>query len=464
MLRLQNILKKMNRLKLSRILERLLPGRRRANSSNHHSDQHNSGDGRKPEGPPDLDQVWKDFQNQLQSIFGKKKSNGGSNNPKGGGGSVKISRKLVLLVIAVLIVIWLLSGLYIIREGNVGVLTRFGSYQKTITAGVQWRFPYPIESVRQVNVSNLRSFSVGYRGDAQSKIPKEALMLTEDENIVDVQFDVQWRIKAEIAEDADTHMSPAANYIYATVNPDESVKQAAQTAMREIVGTKSMNNILYEGRAQAARDTRDIMQRILDRYKTGIDVIAVAIQNVQPPDKVQDAFEDVNRAKQDQERMINEGRAYANDVLPIARGQAARMELDAEGYKARVIGNSIGDTKRFESVEKVYSQAPEITRQRMYIDAMRQVFTEVPAVIVDRGVTNNSMTLLPLDKLMQSASSQSPAPAPAKRTETAADDEPLPSVFDTSDSRSSRQIPSTASDSDSYDGLSESGRTYSGSR
>ena len=233
------------------------------------------------------------------------------------------------------------------QEGQVAVVTQFGKYKSTSQAGFQWRLPYPIQSHETVNVSQLRTFEVGFRGGARNKVLPEALMLTTDENIVDMQFVVQYRLRADGAPD----------YLFMTRDPDESVRQASETAMREIVGKQTMDFVLYEGRTTVASQVQALMQQILDRYQTGIQVSTVAIQNVQPPEQVQAAFDDAVKAGQDRERQINEGQAYANQVVPLASGQASRMQEQAEGYKAKVIGDAQGNTARFTSILGEYEGA-----------------------------------------------------------------------------------------------------------
>jgi membrane protease subunit HflK len=240
-----------------------------------------------------------------------------------------------------------------------------------------------------VNISQLRTFEVGFRGTARNKVPEESLMLTTDENIVDLQFVVQYRLMPEGAPD----------YLFKTSQPDESVRQSAETAMREIVGKKPMDFVLYSGRTEVASEVQSLAQRILDRYQTGIQISTVAIQNVQPPEQVQAAFDDAVKAGQDRERQINEGNAYANKVLPEAQGQVARMIQDAEGYRAMVIGDATGDTSRFTSIEAEYAAAPEITRQRLYLSTMRQILENSSKIMIDSQASSN-MLYLPLDKIM----------------------------------------------------------------
>ena len=248
------------------------------------------------------------------------------------------------VIALVAIGVWAASGFYIVQEGQVAVVTQFGKYKSTSQAGFQWRLPYPIQSHETVNASQLRTFEVGFRGGARNKVLPEALMLTTDENIVDMQFVVQYAARG------------APDYLFMTRDPDESVRQASETAMREIVGKQTMDFVLYEGRTTVASQVQALMQQILDRYQTGIQVSTVAIQNVQPPEQVQAAFDDAVKAGQDRERQINEGQAYANQVVPLASGQASRMQEQAEGYKAKVIGDAQGNTARFTSILGEYER------------------------------------------------------------------------------------------------------------
>lgn len=370
------------------------------------------------DGPPDLDEVWRDFNNRLGSMFGRKPRRGG-NNPFGGGGGggsggpgvqlPKGSPKLVGLGVAVAVVLWLASGFMIVPEGQVAVVTHFGKYTKTLPPGLQWRIPAPIQDHEVVNIAQLRTFEVGYRGSAANKVLPESLMLTTDENIVDLQFVVQYRLMPDGAPD----------YLFKTTQPDESVRQAAETAMREVVGKKPMDFVLYSGRTEVAVEVQNLAQKILDRYNTGIQISTVAIQNVQPPEQVLAAFDDAVKAGQDRERQINEGTAYANKVLPEAEGQAARMVQQAEGYRARVIGDAQGDTARFVSIETEYSKAPEVTRERMYLTTMQEILASTSKVMIDSESSNN-MLYLPLDKIMQDAATGSRQRGSAAREAAAA--------------------------------------------
>ncbi|MFA5521584.1 MAG: FtsH protease activity modulator HflK [Castellaniella sp.] len=352
------------------------------------------------DGPPDLDEVWRDFNNRLAGLFGRRPQRGGGRmQPPGAGGPggpgvsmPKGSPRLFFFAILAGVLLWLASGFLIVQEGQVAVVTHFGKYKKTLPPGLQWRQPSPIEAHEIVNIAQLRTFEVGFRGTSRNKVLPESLMLTTDENIVDMQFVVQYRLQPTGAPD----------YLFRTSQPDESVRQAAETAMREIVGRKPMDFVLYSGRTEVAVEVQTLAQSILDRYHTGIQISTVAIQNVQPPEQVQAAFDDAVKAGQDRERQINEGTAYSSKILPEAEGQVARMLEQAEGYKATVIGDAQGDTARFVSIEREFALAPDITRQRMYLSTMQQILSSASKVMIDSSAASN-MFYLPLDKLMQQA-------------------------------------------------------------
>src|SRR5690554_6237482 len=367
------------------------------------------------DGPPDLDEVWRDFNNRLGSMFGRKPGRGGNRfGGSGGAGGTggqfpKGSPKLIGFGVVAVLLLWLASGFLIVQEGQVVVVTHFGKYTKTLPPGLQWRMPSPIQRHEVVNIAQLRTFEVGYRGTAANKVLPESLMLTTDENIVDLQFVVQYRLMPDGAPD----------YLFKTSQPDESVRQAAETAMREIVGRKPMDFVLYSGRTEVAVEVQTLAQSILDRYDTGIQISTVAIQNVQPPEQVQAAFDDAVKAGQDRERQINEGNAYANQVLPQAQGQVARMLQDAEGYRATVVGDAEGDTARFTSIEAEFAKAPDITRQRMYLATMEQILESSSKVMIDSESSNN-MLYLPLDKVIEQAASSSNQGGSSSRAAAAA--------------------------------------------
>lgn len=350
-------------------------------------------------GPPDLDEVWRDFNKRLGGMFNKhgRRGGGGSRPPSGGLPSLPgPSPKFIILVVIAAILVWLASGFVIVQEGQVSVVTRFGKYVHTLSPGLQWRMPYPIEDSQKVNVSQLRTFEVGFRGSSRNRVLSESLMLTNDENIVDVQFVVQYRLMPD----------GAPSYLFNTSSPDESVRQAVETAMREIVGRKPMDFVLYSGRTEVAQEVQSLAQSILDRYKPGIQISTVAIQNVQPPEPVQDAFDDAVKAGQDRERQINEGNAYASKVVPEAQGQAARMVQEAEGYGAKVLGEAQGNADHFKSIVTEYSKAPDITRERMYLQAMQDILANSSKIMID-GDASNNMLYLPLDKLANQSNASS---------------------------------------------------------
>ena len=364
-------------------------------------------------GPPDLDEIWKRFNQRLNGLLGGKGRFGGDGGGQGGGmPKFRIPGGAGLLVVLA-ILLWLASGFYIVDAGERGVVMRFGRYIETTMPGPNWHLPYPFESVEVVNVENVRTVEVGYRNNVRAKVLSESLMLTDDENIIDMQFSVQYTIKDPV------------QYLFMNRDPDEAVKQAAESAIREVVGKSKMDFVLYEGRAEVADQATKLMQQILDRYKTGIDIQKMNMQNAQPPEQVQAAFDDAVKAGQDMERLKNEGQAYANDVIPRAKGVAARLHEEALGYQQRVVADAEGEANRFSQILVQYNKAPQVTRERMYQDAMQQVLTNTTKVMVDDKQGGN-LLYLPLDKLMQAAGTTStantapaasaPQPAPANTT------------------------------------------------
>lgn len=414
-----------------------------------------------PNSPPDLDQVWSDVEKKFKSLFGggggnrqqpPRGPNQGGNRPNNMQMSPKFIRNGVIFALIVGFLLWLASGFFIIREGQVGVITQFGKYQRTVMPGFQWHIPKPIEAVEHVDISSVRAFSIGYRDNSRNKVLAEALMLTEDENIVDLQFDVQYRIKAGVADveangiEIGKALSPAASYLFATADPDESVRQAAETAMREVVGKESMNKILYESRTQAAQDVMHLMQLILDRYNTGIEVITVAIQNVQPPEQVQAAFEDAIKAGQDNERQKNEGQAYASRVIPEAHGQASRLIQSAEGYRARVVGEATGEAERFKQIAREYAAAPEVTRERMYLEAMGDIYTNSSKIMLDTTEQQNPLMLMPLDSLLQRGQAGSTTSTAGAMTRTEPSSSEMNSLYESNATSSSVRIEPSVTD------------------
>ena len=303
-----------------------------------------------------------------------------------------IGAGMIAVIVAFL---WLASGFFIVQEGQTAVVMTFGKYSHTTLAGFNWRWPYPIQSHEIVNVSQVRTAEIGYRGNPKNKQLKESLMLTDDENIIDIQFAVQYTLK------------DASQWLFNNRDQDETVRQVAETAIREIVGRSKMDFVLYEGREKVALDVGQLMQQILDRYKSGVQITNVTMQGVQPPEQVQAAFDDAVKAGQDRERQKNEGQAYANDVIPKASGAASRLLEEADAYRSRIVANAEGDAARFKQVLEQYQKAPAVTRDRMYLETMQQIFTNTTKVMVD-AKSGSNLLYLPLDKLMQQVDAAAP--------------------------------------------------------
>ena len=347
-------------------------------------------------GPPDLDDMLRNVNKKINNLFGSKKNNNDDEEtqdkpPKQQSGSN------ILIIFGLLAAVWLASGFYIVDEGHRGVVLRFGQYVDTTLAGLRWHLPSPIEKVEIVNVSQVRTVEIGYRNNVRSKVLRESLMLTDDENIIDIQFAVQYIL------------NHPENFLFKNRNPDDAVLQAAETAIRQVIGKSKMDFVLYEGREQVAAKATQLMQKILDRYEIGISISKVTMQNAQPPEQVQAAFDDAVKAGQDRERQKNEGQAYANDVIPRAVGNAARLIQESEGYKQRVIASAEGDAKRFEQIVVEYNKAPTVTRERLYLDMMQQVLSNTSKIMVDQKNGNN-LLYLPLDKLINMTGHAQTAP------------------------------------------------------
>jgi membrane protease subunit HflK len=363
------------------------------------------------EGPPDLDELWRDFNRKLSGLFGAKggstRRGNGSGEPGGDGGGPNFQPDMrsagigAGLIAGVVALIWLGSGFFIVQEGQQAVVTSFGKYSHTVDAGFQWRLPYPFQAHETVNVTQLRSKEVGRNAIIQATGLRDSSMLTQDENIVDIRFTVQYRLK------------DARAFLFENRDPEEAVTLAAESAVREIVGKSRIDSVLYEQRDAIAADLVKSIQTQLDRLKTGILIVNVNLQSVQPPEQVQAAFEDTLKAGQDGDRAKKEGLAYASDVIPKAQGSAARLLEEAEGYKARVVAQAEGDAQRFSRILAEYQKAPQVTRDRIYIDTMQQIYANVSKVMIDsRGSSN--LLYLPLDKLLQQSNlaAQPPGAAP----------------------------------------------------
>lgn len=355
------------------------------------------------DGPPDLDELWREFNRKLSKLFGGK---GGPRSPQGGGGGggdpyqpdMKSAGIGLGLIAAVVALVWAGSGVFIVQEGQQAVVTSFGRYSETRDAGIQFRLPYPFQAHETVAVTQLRSVEVGRNTVAQVTGLRDSSMLTEDENIVDIRFTVQYRLK------------DARAYLFENRNPDEAVVQAAESAVREIVGRSKVDQVLYEQRDAIAADLVTSIQAQLDRLKSGIIVANVNVQHVQVPEQVQAAFNDAVKASADRDRFKNEGQAYAADVVPKAQGNAARLTEEAEGYRSRVVAQADGDAQRFRSVLAEYQRAPVVTRDRLYLETMQAVYSNVSKVMVDSRSGSN-LLYLPLDKLMQQAGAVAPVAA-----------------------------------------------------
>jgi len=361
------------------------------------------------DGPPDLDELWRDFNRKLSGLFGGKGGGPapGGERPPGGGSPFQPDMKSAGigagLIAGVVALVWLGSGFFIVQEGQQAVITSFGKYSHTVDAGFQWRFPYPFQAHETVSVTQLRSVEVGRNTVVQATGLRDSSMLTQDENIIDIRFTVQYRLK------------DARAYLFENRNPDEAVVQAAESAVREIVGRSKVDSVLYEQRDALATDLVKSVQTQLDRLKAGIVVVNINVQNVQVPDSVQAAFNDAVKASADRDRFKNEGQAYASDVIPKARGTASRLAEEAEGYRSRVIAQAEGDAQRFRSVLTEYQKAPVVTRDRLYLETMQQVFSNVTKVMIDsRGGSN--LLNLPLEKLLLQGAAASAVPTPVPGT------------------------------------------------
>ncbi len=352
------------------------------------------------QGPPDLDELWRDLNRKINGLFGGKNNarrpdHNGPAGPGGGGfqPDMKSAGIGVSVVLGLAALIWLGSGFFIVQEGQQAVITQFGKYKSTVGAGFNWRMPYPVQRHELVFVTQIRSVDVGRDNVIKTTGLRESAMLTEDENIVEIKFAVQYRL------------TDARAFLFESKDPQGAVVQAAETAVREVVGQMKMDSALAEERDQIVVRVRKLMQTILDRYKVGIEVVGINLQQggVRPPEQVQTSFDDVLKAGQERERAKNEAQAYANEVIPRAVGSASRLKEEAEGYKARIVAQAQGDTQRFRSVLAEYQKAPQVTRDRMYLDTMQQVYGNVTKVLVESRQGSN-LLYLPLDKIMSQVS------------------------------------------------------------
>ena len=341
------------------------------------------------QGPPDLDEVVRKLQESLGGLFGGKKrpsapdpddQGGGPGGGRGGGfpslPGGGLNGKVFGVLGGILLVVWLLSGIYIIQPAERGVVLRFGAYAYMTEPGPHWRIPYPIEEVVKVNVDEISSFT------------HKASMLTQDENIVELELTVQSRIQ------------DAADYLFQDQTPEKTLRDATETEVRKTIGASKLDFILTEGRGAIAVSIKDRVQNLMNQYKTGLEVTSVNMQPAKPPEQVKDAFDDAIKAREDKERLENKAEAYANEIVPQARGEAARMEADAKAYRDRVIASAEGKSARFLSVLGEYAKAPEVTRERLYLETMEKVLGESNKVLLDVKEGANSLVYLPLDQLI----------------------------------------------------------------
>lgn len=374
------------------------------------------------QGPPDLDELWRDFNRKLSGLFGsggRGGGRGGMGNGSGGGlppfkPDPKSTGIGAGLIAGVAVLIWLGTGFFIVQEGQQAVITQFGKYHSTVGAGFNWRLPYPIQRHEAVFVTQIRSVDVGRDSIVRATGLRDSAMLTQDENIVEIKFAVQYRL------------NDARAYLFNSRDPDAAVLRAAETAVREVVGNMRMDAALVDERDQIAPRVRTLMQNILDRYGVGIEVVGINLQQggVRPPEQVQAAFDDVLKAGQERERAKNEAEAYANDVIPRARGTASRLIEEAEGYKARVVAQAQGDAQRFRLLQAEYAKAPQVTRERLYLEAMQEIYSNVTKVMIDTR-QNSNLLYLPLDKIMQQAGTPASTPAAASGAASGSTTAPL---------------------------------------
>jgi membrane protease subunit HflK len=339
-----------------------------------------------PQNSPDLEELLRKSQDKLKRVFPRK--GGGGTGGGGGSGLGGIGGRGIAIALVVVVFLYGLTGFYRVGPGELGVELVLGQYQGTTQPGLNYNWPYPFGEVFTPDVLRIRETVIGSRGDGRSAdVPEESLMLTGDENIVDVDFKVQWRI------------SDPANFLFNVQDPDGTVKQVGESAMREVVGRKNIQPILTEERVQVEQDVEALMQDTLDSYGAGVQITEVQMQQVDPPAEVIDAFRDVQAARADQERLQNEATAYANRVVPEARGEAAQIVERASAYRDQVVAQATGQADRFVSVYEEYAKAPEVTRQRIYLETLERVLRESDKILIDETAGNGVVPYLPLDRI-----------------------------------------------------------------
>jgi len=339
--------------------------------------------------PPELEEVLKDFKNKFNTRFG-----GGSS---GKGGVSKAAKGSFKYFVILAVLLWLLSGIYIVDPAEKGVVLRFGAYQNTTDQGPHWRIPYPFESVYKVNVEQIRATEIGFRNIQNSSysgaVSSESLMLTKDENMVDVKLAVQYKI------------ADAQAYLFNVFNPELTLSHVVQSVIRQVVGDNTMDHVLTTGREQVAQEVKTASQGLLNEYNTGLIITAVTMQDAQPPIQVKASFDDVVKAREDEQRYINEAKAYANDIVPKARGASQRLIAEAEAYKSQVVSKSEGEAYRFNQILEEYLKAPVVTKERLYRETLEEVLGSTSKVIVDSN--SDSLMYLPIDQLINSSRSSS---------------------------------------------------------
>lgn len=349
------------------------------NQSNNPWGNRPSGSGGGGQTPPDIDEVIKRLQERFGGLFGG----------KGGGNGGDLGKGVLGGIAAIALLLWLATGLYMVAADEEAVVLRFGQHTATKGPGLNWHLPYPIETVEKLPVTRVQRLGIGFRDFGEGrvrKVPQESLMLTSDENIVDISFIVQYKIKS------------VENYLFNIDSAEKTVRDASESAIREVIGRTMIDDVLTTKKAEVEVETQQLIQSILDEYKAGISVTTVKLQDVQPPERVIKEFKDVASAREDKERAKNEAQAYANQIIPNARGEAKKMILDAEGYQKEVVERATGEADRFEALLKAYKQAPEVTRKRLYIDTMQEVMSKADKVIVDGSVAGKVLPYLPLDR------------------------------------------------------------------
>lgn len=365
------------------------------------------------DGPPDLDEMWREFNRRVSAFFGRRKGPGGFGPAPDNGHGARIG---VGIVLGVLIAIYAGSGVFVVQEGQAGVVLQFGQYRHTVGQGVHWRMPYPFQTHEIVNVGQIRTVEIGRSNLVRPANVKDASVLTHDGDIIDVRFAVQYQVKQPT------------DYLFRSVDPDLTVTQAAQAAVRTVVGARSTSDLLYADREPIRAQLADTIQHALDQYKTGLGVTGVTIQSVAAPDQVQAAFDDEAKAHQDRERAKRDAQAYADQLLPHAQADATRIVDDAKAYSDRVVAQAQGDAQRFSQVYDQYAKAPAVIRERMYLDTMQQIYSNTTKVFVD-SKSGNNVIYLPLDKLVDASRQHAAAVAAASGAATAS----APSIVPASD-------------------------------